>query len=395
MINEDLVVKPQDTPAVINYLISDPLAAKGWVKDSLGQYRSNGQIKDKEGFKLYTRRRNLNDFTDDYSQKSSSDSRQKPPKDWASDTGSSMSMGHPELKLTPSVCDGEGCLRSSDQNKTSLPALSSFSEYPSLMSARKDMPCLLIGYDSEWENLESGREMLSWQYALVDGEDLIEFVFLKDGDVDLSLMDALGCIMDHLDKYKAVDIRTIRRYKYCTEWKNNKPIEVVTDDVQKARDNCKYVFRRGIGFTRELIREMPDKYIKRANRDWAWFHSYLDFSLVESIKVCIVCHAGKVDLSALSFEKKNLLRYLTEIQGGLATLQPVRYAPKSMKNVNNTCIYAFPFVLLFSRYNSINHSFSSSSMIPASISFSAFFSTAVFFFTGFWRSRFSKTSFTA
>ena len=56
------------------------------------------------------------------------------------------------------------------------------------MAARKIF-CLLIGYDSEWENLESGRDMLSWQYALVDGEDLVEFVFLKDGD-DLSLMDA-------------------------------------------------------------------------------------------------------------------------------------------------------------------------------------------------------------
>ena len=81
----------------------------------------------------------------------------------------------------------------------------------------------------------------------------------------------------------------------------------------------------------ELIQEMPDKCVKRGDRDWAWFHTYLDFSLVESIKVCIVCHAGKVDLSALSHGKKNLLRYLTDIQGGLASLQPVRYAPRSLK----------------------------------------------------------------
>ena len=43
------------------------------------------------------------------------------------------------------------------------------------------MPCLLIGYDSEWENLESGREMLSWQYAFVDGEDLVEICAEKEG----------------------------------------------------------------------------------------------------------------------------------------------------------------------------------------------------------------------
>lgn len=339
MVDGNLALQLQSVPTVINYPAVDPLEAKGWIKDSLGQYRSNGQIKDKEGFNLYIRRRNLNSFIDDYSKKSSSDGCQKPRKNWAFYVGSSLPMGSPEPKLTPSACDGGDCLGSSDESKKSLPALSSFSEYPSLMAARKDMPCLLIGYDSEWENIESGRDMLSWQYALVDGEDLVEFVFLKDGEDDLSLMDALGCILDHLDKYEAVDIRTIRRYKYCIEWKNNKPIEVITDDVQEARKNCKYAFRSGIGFTRELIQEMPDKCVKRGNRDWAWFHTFLDFSLVESIKVCIVCHAGKVDLSALSYEKKNLLRYLTDIQGGLASLQPVRYAPRSLKNVSNTCVY--------------------------------------------------------
>lgn len=339
MIDGNLALQPQIFHTVINYPAVDPLEAKGWIKDSLGQYRSNGQIKDKEGFNLYIRRRNLNSFFDDYSKKSSSDGCPKPRKSWASDTGSSLPMGNPEPKLTPSACDGGDCLGSSDETKKSLPALSSFSEYPSLMAARKDMPCLLIGYDSEWENLESGRDMLSWQYALVDGEDLVEFVFLKDGEDDLSLMDALGCILDHLDNYEAVDIRTIRRYKYCTEWKNNKPVEVITDDVQEARKNCKFVFRSDIGYTRELIQEMPDKCVKRGDRDWAWFHTYLDFSLVESIKVCIVCHAGKVDLSALSYGKKNLLRHLTDIQGGLASLQPVRYAPRSLKNVNNTCVY--------------------------------------------------------
>ena len=339
MIEGNLAIQPQIITTAINYPAINPLEAKGWIKDTLGQYRSNGQIKDKKGFDLYIRRRNLKAFIDDYSKKSSTDSWQNSRKNWTSDAGSSLPMGSPEPKLTPSARDGGNCLGSSEESKKSLPALSSFSEYPSLMAARKDKPCLLIGYDSEWENLEAGRDMLSWQYALVDGEDLVEFVFLKDGKDDLSLMDALGCILDHLDKYEAVDVRAIRRYKYCTEWKNNKPVEVVTDDVQKARNNCKYVFRSDIGFTREMIQEMPDKCVKRGNRDWAWFHTYLDFSLVESIKVCIVCHAGKVDLSALSYGKKNLLRYLTDIQGGLASLQPVRYAPRSLKNVNNTCVY--------------------------------------------------------
>lgn len=44
-------------------------------------------------------------------------------------------------------------------------------------SDRQDKPCLLIGFDSEWENAIPAREMLSWQFALIDGEDLVEFIF--------------------------------------------------------------------------------------------------------------------------------------------------------------------------------------------------------------------------
>ena len=41
------------------------------------------------------------------------------------------------------------------------------------MQIRKDEPTLLIGYDSESKNNDNGREMLSWQYALVDGTYLV------------------------------------------------------------------------------------------------------------------------------------------------------------------------------------------------------------------------------
>ena len=181
MINGNLALQPQSISTILNSLTTSPLSAAGWVKESLGQYRSNGQIKEKEGFQLYTRRRNLRTVIDDYTKKSSLNNRQNTPKNWGSATGSSIPMGVPEPKLTPSACDGVNCPGSSPEDARALPSLSSFSEYPSLTAARKDNPCLLIGYDSEWENLESGREMLSWQFSFVDGEDLVEFVFLKVG----------------------------------------------------------------------------------------------------------------------------------------------------------------------------------------------------------------------
>ena len=80
MTNGNLALQPQIIPTVINYPAVDPLKAKGWIKATLGQYRSNGQSKDKEGFKLYTRRRNLTAFIDDYSKKSSMGGCAKPCK---------------------------------------------------------------------------------------------------------------------------------------------------------------------------------------------------------------------------------------------------------------------------------------------------------------------------
>jgi hypothetical protein len=111
MIDGNLALQPQFFPTIINYPAVNPLEAKGWNKTSFGQYRSNGQIKDKEGFDLYIRRRNLSAFIDDYSKKSSSDGSTKPRENWASEAGSSLPMGNPEPKLTPSACDGGDCLR--------------------------------------------------------------------------------------------------------------------------------------------------------------------------------------------------------------------------------------------------------------------------------------------
>lgn len=323
-------------PATPNYPSTDPLMAKGWVKDTIGQFRSNGKIKNKDGFILYIRRRNLAEFIDNYSKKSSSKEASNPSNNGISMAGSSTHTGTPEQNLTPHV--------NINGSKKMLPTLSSFSEYPSLLATRKDDPCLLIAYDSEWNNIKAGkriigREMLSWQFALIDGNDLVEFVFLRDGDKNLHILDAIGCILDHLGKYSPVDVRDIRKYKYCSKWEEEKPVEETTDDLQEARKHCKYVYRKEIGFTEELIEDMPDRFTEHSFREWSFFHTYYDYSKVESIKVCLLCHTGLVDLSALEYGKKNLLPYLSEIQGGLVSLKPVRYAPHSFNRVNNTYVY--------------------------------------------------------
>lgn len=310
------------------------LHTAGWIHDSLGQYRSGGQIKEKTGFSLYIRRRNLQHFIDDFNKKSSTVTTPEPHKYTASVLGSTPSMGNPKPKLTPQVA--ENCSRRGTYYKDCnlLPTLSAFSDYPSLKATYKSKPCLLIGYDSEWDTLPAGREMLSWQFALVDKSDLVEFVFIKNGADNLSLSEALSCILDHLG-YNSVDTRSLRKYKYCTAWHNNKPVVAATTNLDLAHSKCKYAYRSNVGFTHELICNTDINHRK----DLSCFYTYIDYTAVNRIKVCLVCHAGKVDLSALKYDKRNVLPRLTDIQGGLVSLQPIHLEPHSMKSVNNTYIY--------------------------------------------------------
>lgn len=340
------------------------LEQKGWKKTPIGEYKTkeNNQniIKQIEGYNLYVRKTPFDEFLKNSSFSGTTSCPETPVNTGVPHVGSNAPMGRHNTHLTPrQMCVQQssedtvltvseeplkmvamkGTNETQNRNSSNLPELAHFSNYPSLMSTRLEKPCILIGFDSEWQNVENGRDMISWQYAVVWNENLYEFVFLKDFDKNLELNMALGCILDYLD-IKSVDVRQIRRYSYCVGWDDcTKPIIKDTDNVNIAKNECVYVFRDG-NFTRELINKQSDKDKNRNERTWSWFHTYLDYSVVESIKVTLLCHTGKVDVSALSFDKgKFLMKYLTEVQGGLVSLQPIRIAPKSLKNVNNASVY--------------------------------------------------------
>lgn len=310
--------------------IIQELNSSGWKNQPIGYYRSSGKKKQIKGFELFIRETKIDDFL----KKSSNHKSGKPHKTEVSRLGSGSPMGIPVPGLTPVSGKCLDC-------ETSLPSLADFESYPSFMLARPDKPCILIAYDSEWENLASGgRDMLSWQFAVIHGSNLIELCFLKSGDRDLSFGDALGCILDYIN-IPSVDVRKIRRYEYCSGWDDveNKPITTITDNLDVARSCCVYVYRgRDLGFCHEFIRDMPDRFVPRADRDWSWFHTFLDYKCVESIPVTLLCHTGVVDVSALD-HVDYIMRHLTEVQGGLVSLQPIRTAPRSLKKVNNTSVY--------------------------------------------------------
>ena len=312
----------------------------GWVRENLGQYRSNGEIKDKKGFRIYVRKRLLKEFLDDCFEKSSKGEAGNPQNTTVSGMGSNKSFGEQKDNLTPSAePEGSGSLLSSGEADKSLPVLSHFSDFPSLAVLRENRPdCLAIGFDSEWQTRKCGRNMLSWQFALVVDVYLVEVIFIKEDERDLSLMEALGFILDHFGKVDPVDVRSVRKYKYCKEWSAGEAVEMVTKDVETAKKNCRYVYRgEKVGFTKELIEKMPQSW--SADDNWECYHTYDDFGSIQKLKVTLVCHAGKVDLSSLDFGDQNLLKSLTEVQGGLVSMQPIRYDIPSLKNVNNTKLY--------------------------------------------------------
>lgn len=304
------------------------LPEEGWEQMSLGKYKSGSWIKELQGFDFYIRKTNLDDILKK-SSKEVSPIPLKPAKIKVLEMGSDSPMGNPKVDLTPNV----------DTDLLLLPQLGHFELFPSLVAARPNDPCLLIGYDSEWSHTDTGRNILSWQFALIHDGCLMEIVFIKTGDKDLNMTFALGVILDQLG-YESIDERKIRRYSYCAAFdESDQPIITTCDDYHVAKEHCVFVYREGV-FTHEQVAQMPDRFYKRRDRDWAWFHTYIDYSEIENpIKICLLCHTGLVDISAFHADDDYFLRLLTEVQGGLVSLSPIKMTARSHKNVNNASVY--------------------------------------------------------
>ena len=182
--------------------INAALTPQGWKQSSLGQVRSNGVIKEKTGFILYTRKRLLDStlMTTLRGQSSTTDS-DKPHKQAVSEAGSNAAIGIQKLDLTPMPALGYdvGTVDTTSASvDNSLPQLSSLTDYASLAALRTNSPCLLSGFDTEWQSAPVRQDMISWQFAVVYDCSLVEFLFIRAGEKDLSLSDALGIILDTL-----------------------------------------------------------------------------------------------------------------------------------------------------------------------------------------------------
>lgn len=95
---ENVIAIPED---VRRKDYDDLIANGGWKKEGLGEVRTSDGIREKEGFLLYTRRRNLTALFDVFGKNTSSGGCQKPRKSRLLDAGSSSAMGYPKEKMNP------------------------------------------------------------------------------------------------------------------------------------------------------------------------------------------------------------------------------------------------------------------------------------------------------
>jgi len=335
--------------------MQEQLKENGWQKESVGRiFKTN--LNDK--IDLYTRARKLNEIyqkehgTDvffeskketqngDISKISPTNTttvvQQNPVKSMLRTVPETMvskpTMGYPKLGVTPDTRDGVLDACGLYEHSENLPSLSHAENYPSIAAIRQGRDALVIAYDSEWFYKENEkpddfslgeRYLLSWGFALVYQDELREYMFLrKTDDYILTLEHALGRIFDDLGLPRT-DVRAVQKYSSYAEYDKNKGkyVEVLFDTQKEAVARC--------------LRPYPDgsKYLLRTS-----------WSGIPKIPVVLLCHTGKVDVSALS-QKNNLineiLKTCSEVQGGLVSKFPSNIQPESVNISNNHHAYKY------------------------------------------------------
>ena len=225
---------------IITRDIAQELAHGGWREEPLGYYSSGQQLKPLEGWSFLVRRTPLTSMgirNGDIATISPASDPENPLTTRISGRGQ-ISVWEPQ----------KGCL-------TPPPESPLGNEIKSLARLRSGHESLVLGFDTEWGG---DGKVLSMQFSAIEGNDLVEMVFLSQGGLYLSLDVALGRCLEHLG-LPSVDERPFIRYKYCHSFQTNgKPIETITQFREEAIQNSRYIWVDG-AFLPKLIQDQPDK----------------------------------------------------------------------------------------------------------------------------------------
>lgn len=337
--------------------ITKRVVKKGFYPTDLGFYRKNDKTEEIKSQKCYRRITklseyisNLNDFGLNFTKCNTFLKREinceflknsqltkitNPLISSGLTTGSSSCMGDPNANLTPTD------LR---------PALSNFDGFDSLRSIRSDKDSFLIGFDAEW--VGEPRYILSWQFSCVIKDCLYEYIFIRTSDKLLSLDLALSKIFDDM---RAKACLGSVYFKACVGFNNiGKPVWrrfESRDELIDSSDVIHPLFKNADGFYEPasyVIDDLDDgKYAKAEERDWSWARRCFEYDV--KYPVTLVCHTGKVDLSTLyvSDDYDNYLRYVSDIQGGAISLNPLTRIVKSRRKCFVGNNYCYPITLNF------------------------------------------------
>ncbi len=250
-------------------------------------------------------------------------------------TGSFQTMGKPIVSFNPNpafVGTDYGGAR-----------LSRFDDFESLRALRSDKDSLIIGFDSEWFG-ENERKMLTWQFALIQNEELLEYVFIKRNFIDAPARDnlwlelALARILDDLNspRYERVRISNTVQYKfiYGLDPETNMPMEGISSRWEDALINGRYAYVNGKA-TDILLSEIAAdiSQFRFSDNDWSFCKRKFDKCDAPSIDITLVAHAAKADITTLYQQRacrKDVLRFLKEAGGGLFSTYPIYLNPKSV-----------------------------------------------------------------
>ena len=210
---------------------------------------------------------------------------------------------------------------------------SEFSKYRSLQDIMVEDETFLVACDSEWVNIDNPdgshkRFILSWQFAFICDDVLIEVIFLaknlsenKPLSGRLNMLDALAVVYCLYDKYAKVmtfDVRAFRRYVVVIRDKNGKEKELLftsKKDALAVSPQVKTVF------------QFPKKMVY--------------------VNICLLFHTGLVDITAFDAYDRDVvygenlldmvLKRLTSIHHGLVSLKRIKIYPRYQAVGNGHC----------------------------------------------------------
>lgn len=241
-----------------------------------------------------------------------------------------------------------------------LPELSNFAGVPLLENLKEEFKSLVIAFDAEWVVLNKrGRRVLSYQFAFVHLSYLYEYILLDvseatDGN-KLNLDDVLQKMLVDIGVQSLEDSKVKKKLRACVglkpdgalKWKiftSQRDLIGASDIIYPLIKDDNGLYTRRLDSTIDELHEMGDidKFSKAEYRDWIWAVPVSDFENNQRLKLTLLCHFGRVDLSTLENADSRFFKRCIEVQKGVLSDKPIKFEirDRSLGKAKNR--YVFP-----------------------------------------------------